>query len=108
MIGLPFAILRVFAVCLMMLLVAEPPAPLALAQGGTDFAGTVLSVDAAAGKFAVKKEGGGTRFTFVVNERTRFEGSGLKSLTDIKKGDRVTVTYGVTGSQYLAQKVARK
>ena len=74
------------------------------AQGGTDFKGTVLA-DPAAGKLIVKKDEGGTRFTFVVNEKTQFMGSGLTSVADIKKGDRVLVNYVVNGSQYVAQKV---
>ncbi|HEV8539525.1 MAG TPA: hypothetical protein VGQ60_00035 [Nitrospiraceae bacterium] len=77
-------------------------------ESATDFVGTVLSVDAAAGKFAVKKDGSGTRFTFVANEKTKFGGEGLKGLADLKKGDHVIVTYAVTGSQYLAQTVTRK
>lgn len=81
--------------------------PASLAQSGTDFPGTVVMVDPAAGKLAVKKEAGGTRFTFVVNDKTQFEGPGLKSLKDIRKGDSVTVTYQVTGSQYLAVKVTK-
>ena len=64
----------------------------AWAEAGTDFAGTVLTVDPAAGKLGVKKEGGGTRFTFVVNDKTQFSGPGLTSLKDVKKGDGVTVT----------------
>jgi hypothetical protein len=74
------------------------------AQGGTDFKGTVLA-DPAAGKLIVKKDEGGTRFTFVVNEKTQFMGSGLTSVADIKKGDRVLVNYVMNGSQYVAQKV---
>lgn len=77
------------------------------AQAGVEFLGTVLLVDPAAGKLAVKKDGGGTRFTFVVNEKTQFGGT-IKSLKDVKKDDKVTVTYVVTGSQYLAQKIAKK
>jgi len=80
----------------------------ALAESGTDFPGTVLMVDPAAGKLSVKKDGGGTRFTFVVNDKTKFEGAGLNSLKDVKKGDNVTVNYVVTGSQYIAQKVSKK
>jgi hypothetical protein len=75
------------------------------AQGGTDFQGTVLMADPAAGKLVVKKDEGGTRFTFVVNDKTQFTGSGLKNLADIKKGDHVVVTYLVNGAQYVAQKV---
>ncbi len=77
-------------------------------QGGTDFAGTVLSVDPGAGKFAVKKTDSGTRFTFVANNKTAFEGGNLKGLKDLKKGDQVTVTYQVAGSQYIALKVSAK
>jgi hypothetical protein len=80
----------------------------AIAQQGVEFAGTVLSVDVGAKKFAVLKEGGGTRFTFVANDQTQFKGEGLKSVTDLKKGDAVTVTYRVVGSQYQAQVVAKK
>lgn len=109
MIGLSFAILRAPAAWLMMLLVVSGvSAPLVVAQSGTEFGGTVVTVDAAAGKLTVKKEGGGTRFTFTANDKTRFEGPGLTSLKDVKKGDRVMVTYIVTGSRYLAQKVAKK
>src|SRR5438094_4577802 len=86
------------------LIVAAP----VFAQSSTDFPGTVLMVDPAAGKLSVKKEGGGTRFTFVVNDKTQFEGAGLKGLKDVKKGDNVTVNYLVTGSQYIAQKVSKK
>lgn len=82
--------------------------PSLMAQTGTEFPGTVVLVDPAAGKLVVKKEGGGTRFTFTANDKTKFEGTGLKSLADLKKGDHVTVTYAVTGSQYTAHKVARK
>jgi len=81
---------------------------LVLAQAGTDFPGTVLMVDPAAGKLSVKKDGGGTRFTFVVNDKTQFEGAGLKSLKDVKKGDNVMVNYVVSGSLYIAQKVSKK
>lgn len=79
-----------------------------MAQQGAEFAGTVLSVDVAAKKFAVLKEGGGTRFTFVTNDQTQFKGEGLKSVSDLKKGDAVTVTYKVVGSQYQAHVVAKK
>ena len=78
------------------------------AETGTDFAGTVLSVDAAAGKLAVKKEPGGTRFTFVVNDKTQFSGAAVKCLADLKKGDNVTVKYVVSGSQYMAQTITVK
>lgn len=75
------------------------------AQAVVEFSGTVLMVDPAAGKLAVKKEGGGTRFTFTANEKTQFEG--IKGLKDLKKDDKVTVLYVVTGSQYLAQKITK-
>ena len=100
--------MRLLTVIIPLLCLAFIGAGTALAQGGTDFPGTVLMVDAAAGKLGVKKESGGTRFTFVVNEKTQFEGPGLKSLKDVKKGDSVTVTYQVTGSQYVAVKVIAK
>jgi Cu/Ag efflux protein CusF len=76
----------------------------ALAQNVVDFPGTVLKVDDAAGKLTVKKDG--TRFTFVVDGRTQY--AGVKALKDIKAGDVVTVTYIVMGSQYVAQKIAKK
>jgi hypothetical protein len=82
-----------------------PRAAAVHAQGGTDFKGTVLA-DPAAGKLIVKKDEGGTRFTFVVNEKTQFIGSGLKTVADIKKGDHVIVNYVVNGSQYIAQTVS--
>ncbi|HJU06264.1 MAG TPA: hypothetical protein VJ692_14040 [Nitrospiraceae bacterium] len=79
---------------------------LASAETGTEFPGTVLAVDAAAGKLTMKKEGSGTRFTFVVNEKTQFS-EGVKGLADLKKGDNVNVTYSVVGSQYIAQKITK-
>jgi len=75
---------------------------------GTDFPGTVLMVDPGAGKISVKKEQGGTRFTFVVNDKTKFNGPGWKSLADVKKGDQVNVTYAVSGSQYIAEHIAAR
>jgi hypothetical protein len=78
------------------------------AQGATDFTGTVLLVDPGSGKLSVKKEDGGTRFSFVVNAKTQFEGASLKALKDLKKGDVVTVQYEVSGSQYIAQKIIAK
>ena len=74
------------------------------AEGGTEFVGTVLSVDTSSGKFAVKKDGGGSRFTFVANEKTQFDG-GVKALKDLKKDDHVAVLYQVQGSQYVALNV---
>jgi hypothetical protein len=76
----------------------------ALAQNVVDFPGTVLKVDDAAGKLTVKKDG--TRFTFIVDGRTQY--AGVKALKDIKAGDAVTVTYITMGSQYVAQKIAKK
>ncbi len=75
-----------------------------LAQNVVNFPGTVLKVDDAAGKLTVKKEG--TRFTFVVDGRTQY--AGVKALKEIKAGDMVTVSYITMGSQYVAQKIAKK
>ena len=75
-----------------------------LAQNAVDFPGTVLKVDDTAGKLTVKNDG--TRFTFVVDGRTQY--AGVKALKEIKAGDAVTVTYVTMGSQYVAQKVAKK
>ena len=86
------------------LIIACPRAAAVHAQDGTDFKGTVLA-DPAAGKLIVKKDEGGTRFTFVIDDKTKFMGSMVKSLADIKKGDHVMVTYVVNGSQYVAQNV---
>lgn len=77
------------------------------ADTGTEFPGTVVTVDQATGKFAVKKESGGTRFTFVANDKTKFEG-GPKSLKELKQGDHVVVLYQATGPQYIALKVSLK
>jgi hypothetical protein len=41
-----------------------------------------------------------------VDGRTHY--AGVKALKDLKAGDTVTVTYIVMGSQYIAQKIARK
>lgn len=78
------------------------------AQTGTEFPGTVLMVDQATGKFAVKKDGGGTRFTFVANDKTKFQGTGLASLKDLQKDDKVVVLYHVQGAQYLAINVTKR
>ncbi len=77
-----------------------------VAADAVEFPGTVVAVDAAAGKFAVKKDGGGTRFSFVANDKTKFEG-GPKTVADLKKDDHVVVLYQVQGSQYVAQKVTK-
>ncbi|HET6673808.1 MAG TPA: hypothetical protein VFG71_00645 [Nitrospiraceae bacterium] len=77
------------------------------AAAEVEFAGTVLTADAKTGKLAVKKESGGTRFTFVTGEQTRWE-DGLKGIADLKKDDHVVVVYQVQGSQYIALRVAPK
>ena len=92
-----------FLAIMLVVCVAVLSAPV-LAQNAVDFPGTVLKVDDASGKLTVKKDG--TRFTFVVDGRTQY--AGVKELKDIKAGDAVTVTYTVMGSQYSAQKVAKK
>jgi hypothetical protein len=68
----------------------------------------VLTVDLTAGKFAVKKDGGGTRFTFVANDATKFQGTGLASLKDLQRDDKVIVLYHAQGSQYLAISVTKR
>jgi len=78
------------------------------AETGTEFSGTVLMVDQSAGKFAVKKESGGTRFTFTANDKTKFIGTGLSGLKDLKKDDRVVVLYQVQGPLYLALNVTKQ
>lgn len=75
---------------------------------GTEFPGTVVSIDQSAGKFAVKKDGGGTRFTFVTDDKTAYSGTGLTSVKDLKKDDHVVVTYQVKGTKYVATGVAKK
>ena len=87
--------------CVMGIAVVSTPV---LAQNVVDFPGTVLKVDEATGKLTVNKDG--TRFTFVVDGRTRY--AGVNALKEIKAGDTVTVTYITMGSQYVAQKVAKK
>ena len=72
----------------------------------TEFHGSVLTVDVAAKKLVVKKDSGGTRFTFVTSDTTVYEG--VKTFGDLKKDDHVAVTFVVTGSQYLAHKVVKK
>jgi Cu/Ag efflux protein CusF len=97
---LPYALLFLIVLVAIMGLLGAP----ALAQNVVDFPGTVLKVDDAAGKLTVKKEG--TRFTFVVDGRTQY--AGVKALREIKAGDAVTVSYITMGSQYVAQKIAKK
>ncbi|MET0515548.1 MAG: hypothetical protein ABW047_09525 [Nitrospiraceae bacterium] len=77
------------------------------AAGPVEFVGTVVMTDSGAGKIAIKKDGGGTRFTFVTSDKTLWE-RGLKGIQDLKKDDRVVVLYQVQGSQYLALKVSPK
>lgn len=84
-------------------LLESSPTPVQ-AEGGTEFVGSVLSVDTSSGKFAVKKDGGGSRFTFVANEKTHFDG-GAKAVKDLKKDDHVVVLYQVQGAQYVALNV---
>ena len=78
------------------------------AAGGIEFPGTVITVDSTAGKVAVKKDGGGTRFTFTTNEQTQFQGTSLTSLKDLKKDDKVVVVYQMQGSQYVALSISRQ
>jgi hypothetical protein len=73
------------------------------ALAGEQYAGEVVKVDVAVSKLTVKKPDG-NRFTFVVNPKTAFIGS-RKSLTDLGKGDPVTVEFQNEGGQYLALKV---
>ena len=42
-----------------------------------------------------------------MNDKTQFSGPGLSSLKDVKKDDKVTVNYVVTGSQYVVQKLTK-
>src|SRR5207249_1171824 len=63
----------------------------------------VLKVDTAASKLTVKKRDG-NRFTFAVNAQTAFTGS-RTSLSDLAKGDQVTVEFQTGGGQYTALKV---
>jgi hypothetical protein len=106
--GTKGAAITLWLTCAVWIVVATAVAIPVPVHGGTDFAGTVLSVDPKAGKFAVKKTDSGTRFTFVANDKTAFEGGNLKGLKDLKKGDQVTVTYQIAGSQYIALKVTAK
>ena len=95
------ALLVVACVCTMSVVSAQT-------DKGIEFPGTVLTVDLTAGKFAVKKDGGGTRFTFVANDATKFQGTGLTSLKDLQRDDKVMVLYHVQGSQYLAISVTKR
>ena len=73
------------------------------ALAGDQFVGEVLKVDTAASKLTVKKPDG-NRFTFVVNAKTAFTGS-RKSLSDLARGDQVTVEFQTGSGQYTALKV---
>ena len=73
------------------------------ALAGDQFVGEVLKVDTAANKLTVKKRDG-NRFTFAVNAQTAFTGS-RTSLSDLAKGDQVTVEFQIGGGQYTALKV---
>jgi hypothetical protein len=73
-------------------------------SAGELFIGEVLKADATANKVTVKKPDG-NRFTFAVDEKTRFDGT-RKSLKELTPGDRVTVEFQVTGGQYKALKIA--
>ena len=73
------------------------------ALAGEQFVGEVLKVDTAASKLTVKKRDG-NRFTFAVNAQTAFTGS-RTSLSDLAKGDQVTVEFQTGGGQYTALKV---
>ena len=100
-------VIPVFVLAVVLYGMLESSLAPARAEGGTEFVGTVLSVDTASGKFAVKKDGGGSRFTFVANEKTHFDG-GVKAVKDLKKDDHVAVLYQVQGSQYVALNIALK
>jgi hypothetical protein len=96
----PFTFLAPLAL-IFLLAMAGP----AIAGEVVEFPGSVISADAVAGKLAVKKDGGGTRFSFTMTDKTRFQGvSGLKEL---KKDDHVVVQYHVEGSKYLAVTVTK-
>jgi hypothetical protein len=95
--------LLLLATCVWMISAAS-----AQVDSGIEFPGTVLTVDHTTGKFAVKKDSGGTRFTFVANDKTKFQGTGLASLKDLQKDDKVVVLYHVQGSQYLAISVTKR
>lgn len=73
------------------------------ALAGEQYAGAVEKVDVAVSKLTVKKPDG-NRFTFVVNPKTVFTGS-RKTLTDLGKGDPVTVEFQNEAGRYLALKV---
>lgn len=86
-------------ITILLVLCLVPVGALAVEQ----YAGEVVKVDVAVNKLTVKKPDG-NRFTFVVNPKTVFIGS-RKGLTDLGKGDSVTVEFQNEGGQYLALKV---
>jgi len=51
------------------------------------------------------KKADGNRFTFTVDGKTAFGGS-RKSLSDLAKGDQVTVEFQTGGGQYTALRVS--
>lgn len=97
-----------FAAAVIALIVLGTGVVSSQAGDAIEFSGTVLTVDQATGRFAVRKDGGGTRFTFTANGHTKFAGAGLASLKDLKKDNHVLVVYRVQGSQYLADSITRK
>jgi hypothetical protein len=99
--------MRILYVLLICCLIGFAASAMVWAEGGTEFPGTVLTVDQATGKFSVKKQSGGTRFTFTANEKTKYQGS-VTSLKDLKKDDKVVVVYEVHGPQYLALRVTKQ
>src|SRR5207237_9404265 len=78
---------------------ALAPALLASEQ----FAGEVLKVDVVAKKLTVKKPDG-NRFTFIVEDATRFACS-RRSLKDVTQGDKLTVDFHLVAGQYKALKI---
>jgi hypothetical protein len=99
--------MRILYVLLICWLIGFAASAMVWAEGGTEFPGTVLTVDQATGKFSVKKQSGGTRFTFTANEKTKYQGS-VTSLKDLKKDDKVVVVYEVHGPQYLALRITKQ
>ena len=91
-----FRLMAIAIICVLSLTVTP-------ALAGEQFVGEVLKVDTAASKLTVKKRDG-NRFTFAVNAQTAFTGS-RTSLSDLAKGDQVTVESQTGGGQYTALKV---
>jgi len=100
--------MRMLYTLLILLALCVLPLSSAWAASVVEFPGTVVMVDQPTGKFAVKKDSGGTRFTFVANDTTKFQGAGLRTINDLKKDDKVVVIYQVQGSQYSALSVTKK